>query len=279
MWARASMKLNGKTALDLLNRLFGWAERRGFAPAREVFVEDYSDYPAFRSLEEAWPEIREECEALMGLRAGITDMSVLGGNYTAGGVHLIGWKTFVLVAGGPIEENAALCPRTAAHLAEIPEVCLAFFSILEPHQHIKPHWGYYKGILRYHLGVIIPGGNREGRCWIRVNNSPRDNVPRDKALIERGARYFWKPGKGVFFDDTWLHDAANEADEPRVVLFIDVRRRFPWWLDWVNRACLAIVLRSSFIRKVRERARFDPARSHLEDSRRSAAAAIFENAQ
>ena len=36
----------------------------------------------------------------------------------------------------------------------MPGVYTAFFSVLEPHQHLVPHWGYYKGFLRYHLGVF-----------------------------------------------------------------------------------------------------------------------------
>ena len=33
----------------------------------------------------------------------------------------------------------------------------SFFSILGPHQHLRAHWGYYKGFLRYHLALVVPG--------------------------------------------------------------------------------------------------------------------------
>ncbi len=251
--------LDGKAFLARLNRTLDWAERRGWLQPMPAFLEDYSDYPAFRKLEDAWPDIHEECTRLMERRSGITDISTLGGNYTAAGIHTIDWKSFVLFAGEPLESNCAICPKTAAALADIPDIYLAFFSILEPHQYVKPHWGYYKGLLRYHLGVIIPDDNREELCWLRINESPQDNALRDKALIEHGKRYYWHNGKGVFFDDTKLHDAANGSDAVRVVLWIDVRRRFPWWFDWINRTCLRLALRTAFLDKLRKRSSLDPA--------------------
>jgi aspartyl/asparaginyl beta-hydroxylase (cupin superfamily) len=61
----------------------------------------------------------------------------------------------------------------------------------------------------------------------------------------------------MFFDDTRLHDAANESKEVRVVLWVDVRRKLPWWLDWVNSALLALVVRSTFLAKLRNNANVD----------------------
>lgn len=253
-------KIGGKSVLNVVNRFLEWVEARGLLPAMPTFLEDYGDYPDVRRLEDAWPDIREECSRLLANRSAVTDISALGGQYTAGGIHVIKWKSFVLFAGQPIEENCALCPRTAEVLAGIPGVLLAFFSILEPHQYIKPHWGYYKGLLRYHLGVIIPDDNREQKCWLRINTDPEANRTRNGALVVHGERYHWHNGRGLFFDDTRLHDAANESDEVRVVLWVDIRRRLPWWLDWPNRLLLAIVVRSAFVAKLRRNARVDTSR-------------------
>ena len=103
--------------------------------------------------EAAHADIRRECERLLAFRSGITDMSKLGGQYTERGIHTIQWKAFMLKSGTFIEENCALAPKTAAVLRPLGNVYNAFFSIVEPHQYITPHWGYYKGFLRYHLGV------------------------------------------------------------------------------------------------------------------------------
>src|SRR5262249_23865073 len=130
----------------------------------------------------------------------------------------------------------------------------AFFSILEPHQYVTPHWGYYKGFVRYHLGVVIPRDNADGKCWLRVNVDPADNAMRDKGLIERGPKYHWHDGRGVMFDDTNLHDAMNDSNEVRVVLWLDVARKLPRVLDLYNRALLKAVYYEPSVRRFRENA-------------------------
>ena len=90
--------------------------------------------------------------------------------------------------------------------------------------------------------------------WLRVNADKADNDQDDHSLIEKGERYYWKNGEGVVFDDTFLHDAANDSDEVRVVLWLDIKRKMPWYLDLYNRACLWIVHRDESVRIIRENA-------------------------
>lgn len=42
------------------------------------------------------------------------------------------------------------------------------------------------------------------------------------------------------FDDNPLHDATNNSDEYRVVLFLDLLRPLPWFMDVVNRISLFV---------------------------------------
>ena len=42
------------------------------------------------------------------------------------------------------------------------------------------------------------------------------------------------------FDDTFLHDAHNDSDEVRVVLWPDVARRLVWYLHLFNMLVLLI---------------------------------------
>ena len=83
------------------------------------------------------------------------------------------------------------------------------FSILSPHKHILPHCGPYKGVLRYHLGLIVPEDAEN--CRIRVGDDIRH----------------WEPGKPLIFDDVFNHEVWNDTDETRVVLFVDVERPLP----------------------------------------------------
>ena len=102
-----------------------------------------------------------------------------------------------------------MCPRTAALMREIPGMTTAMFSILSPRKHILDHRGPYKGVLRYHLGLIVPRDAEA--CRIRVGEDIRH----------------WEEGKSMIFDDTFNHEVWNDTDETRVVLFVDVLRPLP----------------------------------------------------
>lgn len=135
------------------------------------------------------------------------------------------WKSFFLVAlGKAVPEHQKLCPHTTKALANIPGVINAFFSILRPGVHIPAHRGPYSGILRYHLGVIIP----EGDVGIRV----------DKEVCR------WQEGRSLYFDDSFDHEAWNKSEGIRVVLFVDAERSFSWPLSWINRQILSVFARS-----------------------------------
>ena len=244
--------------IDTINGIFMRAEARGVFPAVPGFERAYlKSYPRLRILEDNYSIIREECEKLLGVKEKMTDMETLGGSYTEGGIHTAKWKTFMFKSGKFIEENCRLAPRTAGLLRHIPNLYTAFFSVLEPHQHIAPHFGYYKGFLRYHLGVIIPRDNADGSCYLRINANPADNALRDRNLIDKGEYYYWRNAEGVMFDDTFLHDACNNSDEVRVVLWLDIARKLPWHLHLFNLLVLFIAHKEESVKEARRRATLD----------------------
>lgn len=117
------------------------------------------------------------------------------------------WKTYLFCGYGRWSQRAQQeCPQTARLLREIPGIKTAFFSILEPGKHIPPHRGPYNGVLRLHLGLIIPEPRE--KCWIRVH---------DQVL-------HWEEGKVMIFDDSFDHEVKNETSGHRVVLFVDFIR-------------------------------------------------------
>jgi beta-hydroxylase len=245
-------KKGRKRVKKAVNRVYGRCEDAGLLARLPAFDEQYDDYAELRTVEAGYADIRRECEQLLRFRDQLTDMKALGGDYTSGGIHTIRWKAFMLKSGSFLPENCAHAPRTTEILRGLPNVYNAFFSILEPHQYVSPHWGYYKGFVRYHLGVVIPEDNADQRCWLRVNADRADNARRDKALVERGPKYYWRNGRGVMFDDTNLHDAANESDQVRVVLWLDVARKLPRMLAAYNRALLSVMYYEPSIRRFRE---------------------------
>jgi len=234
--------------------IFVRAEARGVFRKLPGFDRNFlQEYPALRVLEDNYQVVREECLTLLEKSLELPRMDSLSPAYTSGGIHTIAWKTFMFKSGRFIEENCALAPRTAALLRQIPDVYTAFFSILEPHQHIRPHWGYWKGFVRYHLGVVIPDDNHNGLCWLRINSQAKDRSrPGD---VENGEKYYWKNGVSVMFDDTYLHDAANESDHVRVVLWLDVARKMPWHFSLLNKLFLEIAHMDAAVRQIRGNAK------------------------
>lgn len=144
------------------------------------------------------------------------------------------WKTFFFLGyGEPFEDNIARCPRTWAALQNIPGLTTAFFSILEPGKRLPPHRGPYKGVLRYHLGLRLP----------------RDRLA--CAIEVAGERRHWAEGRSLIFDDTFVHSAWNESDEPRVVLFVDFARPLYFPANLVNRLILRVIARSGYVQEAK----------------------------
>jgi aspartyl/asparaginyl beta-hydroxylase (cupin superfamily) len=140
------------------------------------------------------------------------------------------WKTLFLYGYGfQAKLGVEMCPKTAALMREIPGMTTAMFSILSPRKHILDHRGPYKGVLRYHLGLIVPRDAEQ--CRIRVGEDIRH----------------WEQGKSLVFDDTFNHEVWNDTDETRVVLFVDVLRPLssPW--AQINRLIVKAIGYSPFV--------------------------------
>jgi beta-hydroxylase len=194
-----------------------------------------SEFPWTRRLEEGWPEIRAELERVLEDREHLPnfqDISVDQASITRDDK----WKTYFLYGYGfRSDANCARCPQTARLCREIPGMKTAFFSILSPQKHIEAHRGPYKGVLRYHLGLRIPEPS-EG-CRIRVAEDVRH----------------WREGGSLVFDDTYEHEAWNETDGVRVVLFVDFVRPLRFPASLVNRLVLAAIAFSPFIGDAKRR--------------------------
>ncbi|WP_405176988.1 aspartyl/asparaginyl beta-hydroxylase domain-containing protein [Nocardia sp. NBC_01377] len=146
------------------------------------------------------------------------------------------WKTYIFYAYGERSDaNLGRCPDTARVLAEIPGLKTAFFSILSPGKHIPAHTGPWSGVLRYHLGLRIPGP--EGGCRIRVGDDIRP----------------WVEGGSLIFDDTYNHEAWNDTDDIRVVLFVDFIRPLRFPANVVNLIILRAIQVSPFITNSKQR--------------------------
>jgi len=192
-------------------------------------------FPWVRELEANWAVIRRELDAVMELRAGLPAMQDLS-PHQYGINRDKSWKVFALTAfGARSERNCQRMPETTRLIDQIPDLQVAFFSVLEPGAHIRGHWGQYKGLIRAHLGMIVP-------------------EPREKVRMQVGREtVIWEEGRCVLFDDTYRHEVWNDTDGVRVVLLIDVARPFPPVLAALNKTILGIARASPYAGAMKRR--------------------------
>ena len=195
-------------------RVVEWAEGLNlkYAIHGNPPVYDTATFPWAAAIEKAYPDIRRELERVLIRKSELPNFQDISSD-----VKTItsdsGWKTFFLTGFGiPSERNIALCPRTWEAVRNIPGLKTAMFSIFEPGKHLPAHRGPYNGVLRLHLGLIVPEAAR-GKIAIRV----------DRQVCH------WEEGKVLIFDDAYEHEAWNHSDQTRVVLFVDFVKplRFP----------------------------------------------------
>ena len=141
---------------------------------------------------------------------------------------------FFYVYGQRFEKQCSECPDTARLLQQIPGMKTAFFSILSPGKRLPPHRGPYRGVMRYHLPLLVP---RHGQCGIRVGDQT--------ATFEEGV--------GIMFDDTYEHEAWNDTKETRVVLFLDITRPMKFPFNIINSAIITVIGWSPTVRKTRNK--------------------------
>jgi beta-hydroxylase len=214
----------GELMLAPIERFIG---KRSLVGDATFFPRERFDWVA--QIEENWTIIREEAERLLEDRDALANFQDISKDQ----IEITDddrWKTFFLYGYGfEAKLGVEMCPRTAALMREIPGMKTAMFSILSPRKHILDHRGPYKGVLRYHLGLIVPKDARA--CRIRVGDDIRH----------------WEEGRSLIFDDTFNHEVWNDTDETRVVLFVDVMRPLPFPESAINEGIVKAIGYSPFV--------------------------------
>jgi len=228
--ARAQDLVQSNRALpDLAHRAFG----RWSLVGTEPFL-DPADMPWTALLERHYPAIRAEAEQVLRVRDALPNFQDIAPEL----LRLTDddqWKTFWFVGYDVWDDaNCLRCPRTAAVLRAIPGLTTGFFSILGPGKRLPPHYGPYRGVLRHHLALVVPEPAQS--CGIRVHDQVRH----------------WHEGQSLVFDDTYEHEAWNDTDSERVVLFLDIQRPLRQPVRFINDAIIVAVSRSPFVRAARQ---------------------------
>ena len=162
-------------------------------------------YPQVGILQKYWKDIQAEAKSVMDIAPSYHELDEKNTGLSNHGNKY--WNTFILKYYQDFNKtNCEKCPITTHLLKQLPEVNLAMFSILEKGKQLYGHNGPWGGIMRIHLGLIIPKSN------------PVINVGKEK--------YHWKEGEIVAFNDTYLHSVDNPMENggDRVILFLDINR-------------------------------------------------------
>jgi aspartyl/asparaginyl beta-hydroxylase (cupin superfamily) len=229
---RSWVKKIGRRILHLTDRFISRQSLIGSAP-----VFDPAIFPWVDDFEANWQRIRAELDVVLQDRDSLPsfhDISPDQKRISKGD----NWKTFIFYAlGHRVDSNCERCPETARLLENCPDLQNAWFSILKPGYRIPPHKGPTNGIVRIHLGLIIPG--QRDQCWIRVA---------DRIL-------HWDEGKCIVFDDSFEHEVQNNTDQQRVVLFFDVLRPLRTPGRILNGIMLSLLKRTAYFRDAEQNIR------------------------
>ena len=114
-------------------------------------------------------------------------------------------------------------------LEELPEVTACAISVLQEGVRIPIHTGYYKGIMRYMMPIIVP--------------KDRENV----FLCVNEKKYNWTEGEGVLWDDNFPHKVYNNTNEIRVVIFMDVIRPLCGIANYLNKQFINLISNTKII--------------------------------
>jgi len=176
---------------------------------------DPAEFPWTAVLEDHWEEIAVEVDQLIADRIALPQVSDLAG-FDQGNEG--SWTSLALYSYGSwLDVNTARCPRTTELVRSVPGLQTAGFSVLGPHAHLPAHRGPSRGALRYQIGLRCPPP--AGSCRIRIAS----------------VTHVWSEGATLLFDDAVEHEAWNDSDGERFVLFVEFVWPLPGLTGAVNK--------------------------------------------
>jgi beta-hydroxylase len=211
---------NHALLLSPLNFVFAFFSRG--AGRKPVFAP--SIVPGLELIRQNYDAIRGEAKAL--LDAGVFQRPPAVDEPGYNSFEKGGWRQYPIKWYSPSCRPSAVsaCPHTCSVLEKVSAIRSAMFVVLPPGGRIGRHHDPLATSLRYHIGLVTPNSEK---C----------------ALTLDGRAYPWHDGKELLFDQTFLHSALNETDQPRVILFCDVENpNLPWGVRHLAGAVNSLVL-------------------------------------
>jgi beta-hydroxylase len=234
-------KFRGKTRYDSLIEYIrkGWPLTTPLNVLLYIFTKERArkpiqsivDFPELKVIADNWEIIRDEALNLYHQKyLEKTNDPNSHAYYDLGfrTFYKYGWSKFYLNWYGSTHNSAKrLCPKTVEILAKVSTVNGAMFSILPPGGKLTRHLDPVACSLRFHLGLSTPNHDS---AYINVD----------------GENISWRDGQGFLFDETFLHFAENNSNQPRLILMCDVERPLSFFGKIFN-SIYKIVLKASVV--------------------------------
>lgn len=157
-------------------------------------------FPELQPLKDNWKAIRDEILAYEKELGILKDMD----SHTPPDNTENQWShTYLLSYLRVFHKNRKKFPFFSSIIDQIPNCTYATISILPPNTDIKPHYGDTNGIVRTHLGLVIPAPYPE--IAIKVGDQ------------ERG----WTEGELLCFTIVNKHEVWNRSNFRRYIVILD----------------------------------------------------------
>lgn len=128
------------------------------------------------------------------------------------GERYIPWYTLPIQIYGVTSKKIKYFPETSKLVKQIPGMVEWFFSVLPAGGRLPTHHGRTQGVWRYHLSLKAP--KQWKKCYIKVFGIPPPT------------KFHWRDGNDFMFDDTYDHLVTNQSDETRIILILEIKRKY-----------------------------------------------------
>jgi beta-hydroxylase len=152
----------------IAEKLLGKAFHKHSLLGDKTFFEPHV-LPMAKDLEDNFSEIQKEVKSILARYDELAVFQTISPNQAYIPID-DKWRMFFFKAiGFSFKKNHKVAPVTASIINKYPEICSAYISVLGPKTYLNPHRGPWSGILRMHLGVVVPGHNE---CTLIVEKEP-----------------------------------------------------------------------------------------------------------
>jgi ornithine lipid ester-linked acyl 2-hydroxylase len=158
-------------------------------------------FPELKPLKDNWERMRDE---ILAYERKLGEVKEMDSHVPPTNTQNQWSLTYLMNYGWMFHRNLKRFPVVAGVVSQIPNAVFATISILPPHTDILPHCGNCNGIVRAHIGLVVP--EHEPVCAIQVGDEVQG----------------WREGELLTFTIVNRHAAWNRSDHRRYIVIVDI---------------------------------------------------------